>query len=91
MDLHLQRLRESVIWGRQAAEDRLSELTRAFASRGSDAALAATKELAMIVRRQAEVMALADVFLALTAIFIGCVGLAAFMRKPAAVAGGGGH
>ena len=45
----------------------------------------------MIVRRQAEVMALADVFLALTAIFIGCVGLAAFMRKPAAVASGGGH
>jgi len=91
MDLHLQRLREYVIWGRQAAEDRLATLTAAFASRGSDAALAATRQLALIVRRQAEVMALADVFLALTVIFLACVGLAAFMRKPATMAGGGGH
>jgi DHA2 family multidrug resistance protein len=91
MDLHLQRLRESVIWGRQAAEDRLAALAAALAARGSDAQLAATKQLALIVRRQAEVMALADVFLALTVIFLACVGFAAFMRRPAQMAGGGGH
>ncbi len=91
MDLHLERLRESVIWGRQAVEERFAAMTGAFASRGSDATLAATRQLALIVRRQAEVMALADVFLALTVIFIACVGFAALMRKPVMAAGGGGH
>ena len=65
-------------------------MAAALADRGSDAELAATKQLALIVRRQAEVMALADVFLALTAIFLGCVTLAAFMRRPAGGPGGGG-
>ena len=92
MDLHLERLRESVTWGRQVAVDTLANMTAAMAARGSDAQLAATRELALIVRRQAEVMALADVFLALTILFLGCVGLAALMRRPvAAGAGGGGH
>ena len=63
MDLHLERLRESVIWGRQVAEDTLASMTAALAARGSDAPLAATRQIALIVRRQAEVMALADVFL----------------------------
>ena len=89
MDLHLERLRESVTWGRQVAVDTLANMTAALAARGSDAELAATRQLALIVRRQAEVMALADVFLALTVIFLGCVGFAAFMRRP--VAAGGGH
>ena len=67
-------------------------MAAALAARGSDAELAATRQLALIVRRQAEVLALADVFLVLTAIFLACVGFAALMRKPAgAVAGGGGH
>ena len=92
MDLHLERLRESVIWGRRVAEDTLANMTAAMAARGSDAQLAATRQLALIVRRQAEVLALADVFLALTVLFLACVGLAALMRRPAAAgAGGGGH
>ena len=38
------------------------------------------------------VLALADVFLALTVLFLGCVGLAALMRRPVAAGGpGGGH
>jgi MFS transporter, DHA2 family, multidrug resistance protein len=49
----------------------------------------ATRQLALIVRRQAEVMALADVFFVLTVVFLGCVGLAGLMRRPAAA--GGGH
>ncbi len=91
MDLHLERLRESVTWGRAVADERLAKLTAALAARGSDAALAATRQLALIVRKQAEVMALSDVFLGLTVIFLGCVGLAVLMRRPVAMAGGGGH
>jgi DHA2 family multidrug resistance protein len=92
MDLHLERLRESVTWGRVVADERLAGMAAALASRGSDAELAATKQLALMVRRQAEVLALSDVFLALTVIFLGCVSLAALMRKPVAMgAGGGGH
>src|SRR5271170_72814 len=84
MDLHLERLRESVTWGRQVAVDTLASMTAALAARGSDAELAATRQLALVVRRQAEVMALSDVFLTLTVVFLGCVGLATVMRRPAA-------
>ena len=90
MDLHLERLRESVTWGRAVADETLAKMTAALAARGSDAGLAATRQLALIVRRQAEVMALADVFLALTVLFLGCMSFAVLMRRPAAMAGGGG-
>jgi DHA2 family multidrug resistance protein len=73
------------------ADERLAGMAAALADRGSDAELAATKQLALMVRRQAEVMALADVFLALTILFLGCVGLAALMRRPVAAGGPGGH
>jgi MFS transporter, DHA2 family, multidrug resistance protein len=94
MDLHLERLRESVTWGRRVADDTLANMTTALAARGSDAGLAATRQLALIVRRQAEVLALADVFLALTVIFLACMSFAALMRRPAVAGGpggGGGH
>ena len=90
MDLHLERLRESVIWGRTVADEQLAKMTAAFAARGSDAALAATRQMALIVRRQSEVLALADVFLGLTVVFLACVSFAALMRRPAAAGGGGG-
>ena len=90
MDLHLERLRKSITWSRQVAVDTLSNMTAALAARGSDAELAATRQLALIVRRQAEVLALADVFLVLTVIFVACVGFAALMHKPAGAPGGGG-
>ncbi len=91
MDLHLERLRESVIWGRDVADETMANLTAGMAARGSDAALAATRQVAMIVRRQAEVLALSDVFLSLTVVFLLCVGLAAFMRRPQLAGAGGGH
>jgi DHA2 family multidrug resistance protein len=91
MDLHLERLRESVTWGRGVADETMSNMASAMAARGSDAALAATKQMAMMVRRQAEVMAMSDVFLALTAVFLSVVALAAFMRRPQMAGGGGGH
>ena len=63
----------------------LANMTATLAARGSDAELAATRQLALIVRRQAEALALSDVFLALTVIFRGCVGFAALMRRPAGI------
>ena len=86
MDLHLERLRESVSWGRNVAEETMANMTAAFAARGSDAALAATKQMALMVRRQAEVMALADVFLAVT---VDLRGDRCGSRADAPAAGGG--
>jgi DHA2 family multidrug resistance protein len=95
MDLHLERLREAVTWGRSAVDETLAGLAQTLASRGSDATLAATKVLAQKVRQQAEVMALGDVFLALTVIYISLSVLTAVMRRPpqpaGAAGGGGGH
>jgi DHA2 family multidrug resistance protein len=54
--------------------------------------MAATKQMSLMVRRQAEVMALADVFLAVTAIYLIALWLTMLMRRPQlAGAGGGGH
>jgi DHA2 family multidrug resistance protein len=87
MDLHLERLRESVVWGRAAADETIAALTQALASRGSDAAMAATKVVAMKVRQQAEVLALGDVFLALTVIYVVFAVLPRVMRRPAYLGG----
>jgi MFS transporter, DHA2 family, multidrug resistance protein len=90
MDLHIARLHEAVSWGRVTADETMTKLTAAFASRGSDAALTATKEMMLMARRQAEVMALGDVFLALTLIFAALILLAPIMRRPQMQGGGGG-
>ena len=89
-DLHMQRLREHVAWGREQAERTLSGLTDAYGLMGSDAAVAATKRMALIVRGQALVMSLADVFLALTVLFLLLVFATPLMQKPARRGGGGG-
>jgi DHA2 family multidrug resistance protein len=91
MDLHLARLHELVRWGRSQAEDTLASLTVALASRGSDAELAATSQLAAIVRREAMVMALADVFYVLTLLFAVMLLLVPLMRRPQASVAAGGH
>ncbi|HWG05379.1 MAG TPA: DHA2 family efflux MFS transporter permease subunit, partial [Beijerinckiaceae bacterium] len=90
-DLHLARLHEQVAWGRPAAEETLTNLTHAMAARGSDADLAALKQLALLVRRQAVVMAFGDVFFVLTLLFAGFVVIAPLMRKPAGAAGVAAH
>ncbi len=92
MDLHLERLHERVAWGNVKAEEMLASLTTAMASRGSDAALAATSKLAGIVRREAQVWAIGDVFLALTFLFVTLVVMVPLMRRPRAHTGpAGGH
>jgi len=82
MDLHLQRLRESVAWGHTRAEETLANLTAAMASKGSDAGLAALAKLAGLVRREAMVMSIGDVFLALTFLFLILVIMVPLMRRP---------
>ncbi len=69
MDHHLARLHEQVSWGRTAADETLANLTLKLADLGTDAPLAATKQLMLMVRREAMVMALSDVFIALAAVF----------------------
>ena len=90
-DLHLQRLHESVAWGHEQAEQTLANMTAAFASMGSDATLSATKQMARLVRREALVMSLADVFLALTVLFVALVFVTPLMRRPARQGGGDAH
>jgi MFS transporter, DHA2 family, multidrug resistance protein len=91
MDLHLERLRESVNWGRATAVATLDAMTHAMAPLGSDAPSAALMKLAGIVRRQAMTMAIADVFLLLTGLFIACTIFLPLMKRPASGTGGAGH
>jgi DHA2 family multidrug resistance protein len=89
-DLHLQRLHESVSWTRPVAIESLNTLTQAFTPRlGSDAELAALKQLSQMVRQQAFVMAIGDVFFALTSLFVILILLTPLMRRPARMGGGG--
>jgi DHA2 family multidrug resistance protein len=91
LDLHLQRLHESVAWGRAVAEDTLAGLTQQLSAQIADGDLAALKQLSLIVRRQASVLAFADVFVVLTALFAGMALLAVFMKKPVDGVQAAGH
>ena len=84
MDLHLQRLHDSLAWGRNAAEETLAKMTSAFASLGPDAENAALKKLSGLVRQQAMVMSLGDVFFVLTFLFLALVLLTPLMQRPKA-------
>ncbi|HZB61692.1 MAG TPA: DHA2 family efflux MFS transporter permease subunit [Microvirga sp.] len=90
LDLHLQRLRENVQWGRSTAVETLDSLTLKFHDLGSDASQAALRTLSNMVRREALVMSFADMFLLLTILFLGLVLALPFVQKPRAAAGGGG-
>lgn len=81
-DLHLTRLHEQVTWSSEKAQQWLSTLTGAYSSLGSDANLAAMKKLAGFVRREALVMALADVFLLIALIFAAMLLFVPFVRRP---------
>ncbi|MDJ1159951.1 DHA2 family efflux MFS transporter permease subunit [Chelatococcus sp. SYSU_G07232] len=89
-DLHLARLREMVAWGKPEAEGTLATLTNGLAALGSNADMAALKQMALIVRREATVMAFSDVFYLLTFLFIGLAFAAPLMQRPQRAGGGGG-
>jgi len=92
-DLHMQRLRDHVAWGRDIADQTLSDMTLGMASLGGDAGTAALKQMAGLVRREALVLALGDVFLALTFTFLLMLFVLPVIQraKPAGAGGGGGH
>ncbi|MFT0891493.1 DHA2 family efflux MFS transporter permease subunit [Pseudochelatococcus sp. G4_1912] len=81
LDLHLARLHEQVRWGHEAAEETLAKITAGLAPLGSDAELAAIKKLAGLVRQQATVMSFADVFYALTFLFLLLLFVLPIMKK----------
>lgn len=82
-DLHMLRLREHVIWGRQVAEERLTSMTQSFSTRlGSDAELAAIKQLSNQVRSQGLVLSFGDLFFALAILFCAIVVLVPLVKRP---------
>ncbi len=92
LDLHLERLHENVAWGRAVAEDQLRNMQQSMSQVMPDGDLTALKQLAMLVRKQANVLSFADVFLFLTILFATAGLFTLLMRKPAALpAGAGGH
>jgi MFS transporter, DHA2 family, multidrug resistance protein len=93
IDLHLTRLHETVGWSHDKAVQTLQNMTNAFSPLGSDAPTAALKKLSGLVRQQATDMAIADIFVLLTFLFIGIVFLTPLLRKPKPVAASasGGH
>jgi MFS transporter, DHA2 family, multidrug resistance protein len=90
MDLHLSRLHEAINGANIAATETLTNLAARFD--GSDAKAQALKEMMGIVRLQAAVMSYADVFLLMTALFLGLAVFGLLMKRPNAGAGAGaGH
>ena len=90
IELHAQRLHESVAWGHTAADEMLANMTQDFLQFGSDAGAAALKERYLLTHREAVISGLADVFYVLTWLFCALVVLAPVMRRPAGFGGGGG-
>jgi DHA2 family multidrug resistance protein len=91
-DLHIARLHDNFTFARPMAVEALNNFAARLGQYGSDAQAMALKQMTQIAHRQAAVMAFADVFLVLTALFIVLAALAVLVKKPAAPAGAaGGH
>src|SRR5215467_2513166 len=88
-DLHLTRLHEVATWARAPAVEALNSMMQRFSDFGADAQLMAIKQLNTLAHRQGVVMAFADVFLALTVLFVGLALLALVMKRPVQSVGGG--
>ena len=89
-DLHIQRLHEAVNWNSDAAQTTLNNITGALSKLGSNAGAAALSQMNGLVRKQAMTMAIADVFLLLTFLFLGIILLLPILQKPKPAGGGGG-
>ena len=90
-DFHLHNLREKIVWGRQVADETLANITQGFSTLGDNAGLAATKQLSFLARREALVLALGDVFLALTLVFLLMLIVLPSIKRANPARGGGGH
>ena len=83
-DLHIQRLHEKLTWNNGQAQEFLGSLGALYAQHGDQAMLAATRQLAAFARREALVMALADVFVGMALLFLFMAGIVPLMRRPVA-------
>lgn len=90
-DVHLQHLRENILWGRQAADEALNNITQGFSSLGDSASMAATKQLSLLARREALVLALGDVFLSLTFVFLFMLVVLPAIKRAGGAPRGSGH
>ncbi|MCB1550049.1 MAG: DHA2 family efflux MFS transporter permease subunit [Hyphomicrobiaceae bacterium] len=90
-DFHLDRMRENVTWARAEPLEWLKIMSGRMSELGSDAELAALKRLAQVVRKQATVMAIGDVFFLLAVGFFLMLVLVPLAQKPRAGAGGRRH
>ena len=89
LDLHAERLAESLRWGAPLAEERLTTMTQAFTpTLGSNAGQAALQQLSGMVNQQATVMAFADIFIILAVIFSAMLVMVPFVQRPEPAAGG---
>ena len=84
--MHLARLHEALNSASRPALEMLDQLTTRFQAFGAEAKTMALKQLFLITHREGVVMAFADVFLALTALFV-VVGLCAILMKRPPAAG----
>lgn len=91
IDLHYDRLREAVTASSATAVNTLAGLTQALSGLGAGARTAAISKMTGMAQQQASVMSFNDLFLILTALFTLLVIALPLVKKPAAVAGGGGH
>jgi DHA2 family multidrug resistance protein len=92
-DLHLQRLHEDVNWASSTANETLTNMTYAMGKLGSNANLAALKQMSLLVRKQAFTLAIADIFFLLTIVFLSIILMLPLLNKPKPQGGGagGGH
>jgi len=81
LDLHLVRLHEAVSRNNHAALDWLDKMAHRFADYGSDANTIALKKLAGLVRAQAYIMSMADVFVVLAVLFALTLLVIPFIQK----------
>ncbi|CCM77377.1 DHA2 family efflux MFS transporter permease subunit [Rhizobium mesoamericanum] len=89
-DVHYERLRENIDWGRPAAIDQMNNMAANFNTYGMDGAVVAIKQMVGLVTKQAVVLAFGDVFLMLTLLFLAMILGVAMLDKPAPQGGGGG-
>jgi DHA2 family multidrug resistance protein len=89
--LHQERLSEHVNWDNPTALSQLGSMTVNNTLNGLDGATAAIRQLGQMVLKQAYVLSFIDVFMLLTGLFAVLAFGVVLMKKPEAVAGGGGH
>ncbi|MCX8996885.1 DHA2 family efflux MFS transporter permease subunit [Rhizobiaceae bacterium BDR2-2] len=88
-DEHHLRLAEKLDWSNPAALDWLASVGANYDAHGLDGASVALGKLAGVVSQQATVMAFSDVFLLLTALFIGLSLMTVMVKRPAGQKVGG--